>query len=80
MMHALMANLALSYNTDVKHSTISLKLKLGGSAAERKKVMNSWVTKGVGLFNRSSITHLIFEEVTQMFFFFYMTGCHALEV
>ena len=70
MMHALMANLALSYNTDVKHSTISLKLKLGGSAAERKKVMNSWVTKGVGLFNsRSSITHLIFEEVTQMFFF-----------
>ena len=23
MMHALMANLALSYNTDVKHSTIS---------------------------------------------------------
>lgn len=37
MMHALMANLALSYNTDVKHSTISLKLmqRLSKKGAEQ---------------------------------------------
>lgn len=49
MMHALMANLALSYNTDVKHSTISLKLMLNPCRGSQKKVLNSWVTKGVGL-------------------------------
>ena len=49
MMHALMANLALSYNTDVKHSTISLKLMAQPMQGLSKKVLNSWVTKGVGL-------------------------------